>query len=260
MSVQNTVETTSKYPSQEELCEYLVAKLRNYKYINITTRPIQNARGTCYGIDIKNDTLSNLGNGVFHSLSMRTVSHTSRIINIKLVFNDNEERNADMKINADAIIQIYREIANTTKPNGELNKTLENIRFEEFTDNRDNSHLAIIAESTKGASLVYAYRRTMDFIRIINEKYSTDSTENTNKDLEDDDMTIDEIDAKSKLLEKQLKALTELRNVQHDTSGSASASASDSAITTSNSTTTNKSKPKKLTISVGNKIISKNKK
>jgi len=206
-----------KQLSQEELCDFLIAKLRNFKNVNITTRPIENARGICYGIDVKNYTLGNLGNGVFHSLSMRTVSHTSRVINIKLVFNDNEKRNADMKVNADALMQIYREISNTTKPNGELNKTLENVHIDEFEDERGNKHLAVIGESTKGASLIYTYLRTMDFIRVINDKYSN---EEVNEDgIEDgieitDDMTEDEIDEKTKLLEKKLKALTELRAAQ----------------------------------------------
>lgn len=208
-----------KQISQEDLCEFLIAKLRNFKNVNITTRTIENARGICYGIDIKNNTLGNVGNGVFHSLSMRTVSHTSRIINIKLVFNDDEQRNDDMKVNADAIIQIYREICNTTKPNGDFNKTLENVRIEEFEDERENKHLAVIGESTKGASLIYIYLRTIEFVRVINEKYSIAVAEADAKDVEDDieitdNMTVDEIDTKAKLLEKKLKALTELRNAQ----------------------------------------------
>jgi hypothetical protein len=64
-----------------------------------------------------------------------------------------------MKVNTDAITQIFRDIANTTKDNGDENRILELVRIEEFENERHNKHLAVIAESTKGASLVYTYKR-----------------------------------------------------------------------------------------------------
>ena len=250
-----------KQLSQEELCDFLIAKLRNFKNVNITTRPIENARGICYGIDVKNYTLGNLGNGVFHSLSMRTVSHTSRVINIKLVFNDNEKRNADMKVNADALMQIYREISNTTKPNGELNKTLENVHIDEFEDERGNKHLAVIGESTKGASLIYTYLRTMDFIRVINDKYSN---EEVNEDgIEDDieitdDMTDADIDAKTKILEQKLKALTELRAAQKSAAPTNPIDTADAAADTAVGTAVDNTNSKKnVNIVVEGKVIKK---
>lgn len=218
-----------KYPSQEELCEYLIGKLRNFKNVTITTRPIKNTHGICYGIDVKNYTLSNLSNSVFHSLALRTVSHTSRVINIKLVFSDNEQRNADMKVNADAIMQIFREISNTVKSNGDYNKTLENVRIEEFTDNRGNKHLAILGESTRGASLIYAYLRSMDFVKTINEKYA--NVESTNDIPLDLDKQLDmlELSTKPPNLEQKYKELKQLQPVP---------------------------KPK-VTISIGNKVVLK---
>jgi len=240
--------------SQQELCDFLIEKLRNFKNVTINTREITNKQGVCYGIDVKNYSLGNLGKGVFHSLSMRTVSHTARIINIKLVFSDNDKRNIDMKLNADAIIQIYREIANVTKENGELNKTIENIRIEEFEDERHNKHLSIVAESTKGASLIYTYLKTIDFVRAINDKYGGEEVDTEDVELDEveitAEMTAEQIDTQSKLLEKKLKALEELRNAQQRAASSASASAEAEEKPTSRSTT-----PKNFNIMVGNKLV-----
>lgn len=264
----------SMQPTQEELCEFLVAKLRNFDNVEITINPFENARGTCYGIDVKNKTLSNLGNGVFHSLSLRTVSHTSRVINIKLVFNDDNERNADMQRNADAIMQIYREICNTVKPNGEINKTLETVRIDEFEDARGNKHLTVIGESTRGASLIYTYLKTMEFVREINDKYAptgTNAMHNQDTHDEDDikiseDMTLDELDATKALLERKLKAIIELREIRMQvaaTSKNETTATNDEPVATNDDTTSTdgfitprtKKIPKKFTISVGNKII-----
>ena len=251
---QQHLQSDRKPVSQEELCDFLVEKLRNFKNVTIDTRKIENKQGVCYGIDVKNYSLGNLGKGVFHSMTMRTVSHTARIINIKLVFNDNEKRNADMKLNADAIIQIYREIANITKDNGELNKTIESIRFEEFEDARHNKHLSIIAESTKGASLIYTYLRTIDFVRAINDKYGSDDADAEDTELDEveitDGMTPEEIDVQSKLLEKKLKALEELRAAQQRAASSLS---TDSDGKPASRPTT----PGKFNIMVGNKVMSR---
>jgi len=241
--------------SQEELCDFLIEKLKNFKNVTIDTRKIENKQGVCYGIDVKNYSLGNLGKGVIHALTMRTVSHTARIINIKLVFNDNEKRNADMKRNADAIIQIYREIANITKDNGELNKTIESIRLEEFEDARHNKHLSIIAESTKGASLIYTYLRTIDFVRAINDKYESDDTDIEDVELNEveitDGMTPEEIDAQAKLLEKKLKALEELRAAQQRAASSMSTDSDGKS--TSRPTTPRKN----FNIKVGDKVMSR---
>jgi len=239
--------------SQEELCDFLIEKLRNFKNVTINTRKIENARGVCYGIDVKNYSLGNLGKGVFHSLSIRTVSHIVRIINIKLVLKDNDKLNADMKLNADAIIQIYREIANITKENGELNKTIESIRIEEFEDERHNKHLSIIAESTKGASLIYTYLKTIEFVRAINDEYGNEDADADTHDVElneveiTPEMTAEQIDAQAKLLEKKLRALEELRIAQR-TVNSASADAEEKPPSRSNT-------PRNFNIMVGNKLV-----
>ena len=241
--------------SQEELRDFLIEKIKNFKNVTINTREITNKQGICYGIEVKNYSLGNLGKGVIHSVTMSTVSHTARIINIKIVFNDNEKRNADMKRNADAIIQIYREIANITKDNGELNKTIESIRLEEFEDARHNKHLSIIAESTKGASLIYTYLRTIDFVRAINDKYESDDTDIEDVELNEveitDGMTPEEIDAQAKLLEKKLKALEELRAAQQRAASSMSTDSDGKS--TSRPTTPRKN----FNIKVGDKVMSR---
>jgi len=254
---QQHLQSDRKPVSQKELCDFLIEKIKNFKNVTINIREITNKQGICYGIEVKNYSLGNLGKGVIHSLSMRTVSHTARIINIKLVFNDNEKRNGDMKLNADAIIQIYREIANLTKENGELNKTIESIRIEEFEDERHNKHLSIIAESTKGASLIYTYLRTIEFIRAINDTYGGDDADAEVDDIElnemniTDAMTPEQIDAQAKLLEKKLKALEELRAAQQR---AASSMSTDSDGKPHSRPTT----PKKIfNIKVGDKVMSR---
>ena len=216
--------------SQQDLCKYLIEKLSNINNIIIKTNPFTNSNGICYGINVKAHSLSHIGNSVFYSLSLKTVSHKSRIIYIKLVFNDDDIRNTVMKVNADTINQIFREIANTTKENGEENKTLESVCIKEFTDNKQNKHLSVIGESTKGASLYYTYLRTMEFVHIINEKYGNSNTDaDTNADANDIDINnnnsnfniyteLNENTNNSnnfKLFEKQQKALEELRNAQN---------------------------------------------
>jgi hypothetical protein len=203
-----------KYPNQEEMCEHLISKIRNFKNVIVITNKIENQQGVLYRINIKNRSLSNYLEGVFHSLLMQTVSHGSRIIYIKLVFNDNEERNADMNINRDAIYQIFREITNTTKDNGDENRMLESVRIEEFTDKSNHTHLAVIAETVKGASLIYSYLKTMEFVRAINEKYAGTSELDDNTDNGFENMTSDEIQTKKQILEKELQVLQELENAK----------------------------------------------
>jgi len=230
---------TRRQTSQDELCEHLINKLRNFNNVTINTHEMENSKGVLYGIDVKNRSLGNYLNGVFHSLSMRTVSHASRIINIKIVFNDDEQRNADIWINADAIAQIFREIANTTKDNGEENRTLESIRIEEFEDERHNKHLAVIAESVKGASLIYTYLKSMEFVKAINEKYPSANSVSASVESSNENMTPDEIKNKKQLLEKELKVLEELENAKQN-SASANDEVSTVAVTVTPEPTTHK--------------------
>lgn len=210
-------------PNQEDLCHYLTFKLRTFKNIKINTTEIKAAKGNYYKILVFQNEL----NGVFDTLTINTVSYVKRINFFKLVFKIDKKCNADMKINADAIFQIFREIANTTKDSGEDNKTLNSVRIEECADEDKNKNsktmrLAIFGESTVGASLIYTYLRIMEFIRAINDKYSctNTATSNSTEDIFDgnqddveinNNMSIEEIECKKHLLEKKLKALEELK-------------------------------------------------
>jgi hypothetical protein len=241
--------------SQEELMEHLTAKLRGNKFVIVKTKQIQNDRGTLYEIDVINPGLFNIGNGTFFTLKLHTVSHKSRVIFIRIIFNDDEARNADMRINADAIIQILREIAPDTIER-------DSISIADVDDSKGNHHLAVLASTVKGASLNYTYERIMEFVHVVDEKYgSSGSGASSNQDgasaSGDDgagagagasaDMSEDQIDAESALLEKKLKALQELKLAKTNASANPE----------SNSETTNDAQkrilPSKVTFTIGNK-------
>lgn len=207
-SRQSQEQQTSREPniSQEKLTEHLTAKLLDNKFVNVKTKEIKNERGVLFEIDVINPGLQRIGNGTFFSMKLHTVSHKSRIIYIRIIFNDNEERNADMRINADSIIQIFREIAS---------ETLENISITDVDDSKGNKHLAVLANTIKGASLIYTYERAMEFIHAVDKKYSSsNSTSEIGASASQDDMSTDQIDAETALLEKKLKALLELKKAK----------------------------------------------
>ena len=194
------------YISQEELTEHLTAKLRNNKFVEVKINEKTNDRGTLYEIDVINPGLSRIGNGTFFNMKLHTVSHKSRVIFVRIIFNDDEARNADMRINADAIMQILREIASDT---------FESISITDVDDSKGNKHLAVLASTFKGASLNFTYERAMEFVHVVDEKYgSSDSAPkkySTGDSASAEDMTTDQIDAEAALLEKKLKALQELK-------------------------------------------------
>jgi len=144
-------------PSQFEMMEFLISKVKLFKDVIIKTKEISNTNGSCYSIKVYVNNLETIGNGVFYNAKMSTISHGGRIINIKCVFSDNDILKADMKRNADSLIQCFRDIAPGT---------IIAVKLETF-----NEHLSIVASTVRGASLIFVYKRMMDFIRIINEKY-----------------------------------------------------------------------------------------
>lgn len=139
-------------PSQKEMMEYLIAKIKVFPNVEIKTKEVNNV----YKIKAQID-LSKIGNGVFYNAQLNTVSHNARIINIKVVFTDNDNLIRDMKINADSLIQCLRDIAPDT---------IENIHMDTYKE-----HLGIVASTVRGASLIYIYKRIIEFVKIINEKY-----------------------------------------------------------------------------------------
>ena len=250
------------YISQEKLTEHLTTKLCANKFVNVKTTAKQNARGTLYEIDVINPGLSRIGNGTFFTMKLHTVSHKSRVIFIRIIFNDDESRNADMRINADAIIQIFREIAPDT---------VESISITDVDDSKGNKHLAVIASTVKGASLNFTYERAMEFVHVVDEKYgssaSSDSASGIDGDGDGDcnddgavasaeDMTTDQIDAEAALLEKKLNALKELKLAKSTQPRPENAEASTDAANATNATqgqTKPHTRPTRIT--VGDKTV-----
>ena len=250
------------YISQAELTEHLTAKLRGNKFVEVKTKEIKNDLGTLCEIDVFNPGLYRIGNGTFFTLKLHTVSHRSRVIYIRIIFNDDEARNADMRINADAITQIFREIAPDT---------IESISITDVDDSKGNKHLAVLANTCKGASLNYTYERAMEFVHTVDEKYGSSSEEGDNINgaaaatatatATTEDMSADQIDAEAALLEKKLKALQELKLAK---SGQPSQSSQETSTSTSDgaaaaSTDRNKDqiprrpRPSEIRITVGSK-------
>jgi len=255
------------YISQAELTEHLTAKLCGNKFVEVKTKEIKNDLGTLCEIDVFNRGLYRIGNGTFFTMKLHTVSHKSRVIFIRIIFNDDEVRNADMRINADAITQIFREIAPDT---------IESISITDVDDSKGNKHLAVLAKTCRGASLNYTYERAMEFVHTVDEKYGSASGEDGNGNINGaagagaggatataEDMSADQIDAESALLEKKLKALQELKLAksgqpsQSNKESSNESSTSDGAAAAS--TDTNKDqiprrpRPSEITITVGSK-------
>lgn len=249
------------YISQEELAEHLTSKLRENKFVEIKTKEIKNDRGTLYEIDVINPGLYRIGNGTFFSMKLHTVSHKSRIIFITIIFNDDEGRNADMRINADAIIQIFREIAPDT---------IETISITDVKDSKGNEHLAVRASTFKQASLNYTYKCAMEFVHVVDEKYGSSDSAPANDGSSDsalvedgaatattEDMSADQIDIESALLEKKLKALQELKLAKSSQpSQEAVATSADAPETDKGQTQTHtRTRSSKFTIKVGEKTM-----
>jgi hypothetical protein len=150
-----------KILTQEEMTEVLISKIKSLDNIEIKTKEINKEKGKFFAINVRVD-LSKIGNGVFHSAKLNTVSHINRVVNMKLVFSDNENLHHDMRVNIDSIIQCFREVAPDT---------ITSIHIETFKDQIDNEHLSLTITTIKGSSLIYVYKRMMEFVSIINEKY-----------------------------------------------------------------------------------------
>lgn len=248
--------------SQEELTEHLTSKLRGNRFVIVKTKEIQNDRGTLFEIDVINPGLSKIGNGTFFTLKLHTVSHKSRVIFIRIIFNDDEARNADMRINADAIIQILREIAPDTIER-------DTISITDVDDSKGNKHLAVLASTVKGASLNYTYERIMEFVHVVDEKYGSSSSNQDGAAASGDDgasasasasaadMSEDQIDAESALLEKKLKALQELKQAKASNAPSPTPTPTPTPETSGDTTDATPApqriRPSKITFNIGNK-------
>lgn len=153
--------TYEENPSQEKLTEFLLEKIKKYKNVSTKTFEVKNDKGKYYNIKI-NINLVGYRNNLFYAAKLSTVSHSSRIINIKCIFTDNDNLKQDMKINADSLIQCFRGVAADT---------IIDVHLDTFTDQQGYEHLAVCAQTIKNASIIYVYKRIMDFVNVINDKY-----------------------------------------------------------------------------------------
>jgi hypothetical protein len=211
----DTTQSHGPVPTQSEMRDYLIEKLQQNKFVEVNTKEITNERGVLYEIDVKNHGLYRIGNSTFYSMKLHTVSHKSRVIFIRIIFNDNEGRNADMRVNADAIIQIFRELAPDT---------IDTISINDVDDSKGTKHLAVIASTVKGASLNYTYERALQFVHVIDEKYGSpsDSANTNNANLVSPDLTTNQIDAEEALLKEKLNALQKLKQSRKSNTNSQS--------------------------------------
>jgi hypothetical protein len=157
----HTKHFVQKQLSQLEMVDVLVAKVKVFKNVDIKTKEVENNLGKFYAITV-HIKLDDISNGVFHSATLKTVSYSGRIVNIKCVFSDNDNLINDMKVNRDSVFQCFRDIAPDT---------ITDISLENFKDQTDKDHLRIIASTVRGSSLIFVYKKLMEFVNIINEKY-----------------------------------------------------------------------------------------
>jgi hypothetical protein len=144
--------------SQEELLEGLTCKLKKFFNVKVNSKELSNEQGKYYRIFV-NVRLQ----GLFYSATIDTVSHFGRIVNIKCIFADNKQVTDDMLVNADAIIQIFRNVDT---------KLIDTVTLKSITDQHGNAHLCVLAKTFKNKpSLIYTYRKMMEFVQIMGEKY-----------------------------------------------------------------------------------------
>ena len=164
-------EKQTSHPSQDEMTEILIAKIKNYKNIEIKTKPVTNHFGIFNAITIYIK-LDDISNGVFQNAILKTVSYNGRMIRIKCLLANNKNLMRDMRINRDSIFQCFRDISPDT---------ITEISLEAFKDEDDNERLRIIASTVKGSSIIFVYKKLIDFVKIINDKYGVLQT-NTDTD------------------------------------------------------------------------------
>ena len=157
----HTKNFVQKQLSQLEMVDVLVAKVKGFKNVDIKTKEVENNLGKFYAITV-HIKLDDISNGVFHSATLKTVSYSGRIVNVKCVFSDNDNLINDMKVNRDSVFQCFRDIAPDT---------ITDISLENFKDQTEKDHLRIIASTVRGSSLIFVYKKLMEFVNIINEKF-----------------------------------------------------------------------------------------
>ena len=197
----------------EEMLEFVTSKIKNMPFVEIDHKLVEKNGNKWYSIKAINNNLGRIGNGIFYSMTLNTISSDSRIVNIRILFNDsNKEHNAEMQANADALIAIFREVAQPREGTHFTNPTIDNIEIKEFEDPRKNKHLAVFANTIRGASLVYTYNLCVNFVREVNSRYGCDATAPSHQGRgkaahSSETMSADAIEKKKQQLQQQLAEL-----------------------------------------------------
>jgi hypothetical protein len=147
----------------EQMLEMLICKLTNRPCVNIETIKKEKAGRRFYDIRVKHINLKYYGD-MFHSATFQTLSHSNRIINISILFSDNDARHAMIVENERDIVDIFYDIGGTT---------VDSVLINKFTDSNGFKHMTVSATSIKGASLIHTYTKSLEFIKEINCKYGT---------------------------------------------------------------------------------------
>lgn len=218
----------------EEMLEFVINKIRNAPFVNLNSWAVEKNGRKWYNIKVKNNDLGRIGSGVFHSGTFDTISSDHRIVHIRLVFADDEHRNADILANKDTIIELFREVAKPKEGTQFTRPTIESIKIETYEDQKQNKHLAVFADTIKGASLIYTYNLCIEFVRRVNEKFGGDANTPSRQGRGKAAMTPEDIERKRQQLQQQLAEL-ELQQVNQ---GQQPAAAADDTTTPQEPATT----------------------
>jgi len=200
----------------EEMLEFVTSKIKNMPFVEVDHKLVEKNGNKWYSIKAINNNLGRIGNGIFHSMTLNTISSDSRVVNIRILFNDaNKEHNTEMQANADALIAIFREVAQPREGTHFTNPTIDNIEIKEFEDPRKNKHLAVFANTIRGASLVYTYNLCVNFVREVNSRYGCDATAPSRQGRGKAALAADDIEKKKQQLQQQLAEL-ELQQATQD--------------------------------------------
>jgi hypothetical protein len=201
---------TSSRPQHtaEEMLEFVTGKIKNMPFVEVEHKLVEKNGNKWYTIKAVNNNLGRIGNGIFYSMTLNTISSDNRIVNIRILFNDsNKELNTEMQANADALIEIFHEVAKPREDSKFTNPTIENIAIKEFEDPRKNKHLAVFANTIRGASLVYTYNLCVNFVREVSSRYGCDATTPSRQGRGKAAMNSDSIEKKKQQLQQQLAEL-----------------------------------------------------
>jgi hypothetical protein len=245
MAAASSRTTDKPQHTAEEMLEFVTGKIKNMPFVEVDHKLMEKNGNKWYSIKAVNNNLNRIGNGIFHAMTLSTISSDTRVVNIRILFNDsNKELNTEMQANADALIAIFREVSQPREGSMFTNSTIDNIEIKEFEDPRKNKHLAVFANTIRGASLVYTYNLCVNFVREVSSRYGCDATTPSRQGRGKAAMNSDAIEKKKQLLQQQLAEL----ELQQATA----AAASDEPATPAAAVTSKPKVPKQYNVQVGN--------